>query len=349
MSGFRRIVMSSFLMLLLHFPDSNQYFPIVRAGDEVTLPCANEIEGRDECGGTTWLFRDSKLPAAVTLFEGRQIQNEAKAKSDGLRVTEKCALVIKKVTEEDAGGYTCSQFRSGTYLSDSHVDLSVVTMTEQQDNDEVTLDCSVSHVRCRHSVKWLLQGRDVDKDHREIKTSASLCSASVTFLTSLFSYASRSELFTCEVTDGDTREVQVFPFSPQSSGEDKKPATTKTTTATTTTTTTTAAAKINKKPGEDAGKVTTVSTTWTAVRMRAAGETTNTAPEDNQTEREDNNKGRLRLIIVSVGLAALIITVVTVNIWTRAKGSKAQTEENMIDEDEDEVDYENDGEASASV
>ncbi|XP_033934603.1 uncharacterized protein [Pseudochaenichthys georgianus] len=320
MSGFRRIVMSSFLMLLLHFPDSNQYFPIVRAGDEVTLPCANEIEGRDECGGTTWLFRDSKLPAAVTLFEGRQIQNEAKAKSDGLRVTEKCALVIKKVTEEDAGGYTCSQFRSGTYLSDSHVDLSVVTMTEQQDNDEVTLDCSVSHVRCRHSVKWLLQGRDVDKDHREIKTSASLCSASVTFLTSLFSYASRSELFTCEVTDGDTREVQVFPFSPQSSGE-------------------------------DAGKVTTVSTTWTAVRMRAAGETTNTAPEDNQTEREDNNKGRLRLIIVSVGLAALIITVVTVNIWTRAKGSKAQTEENMeqIDEDEDEVDYENDGEASASV
>ncbi|KAI4790151.1 hypothetical protein KUCAC02_034804 [Chaenocephalus aceratus] len=63
--------------------------------------------------------------------------------------------------------------------------------------------------------------------------------------------------------------------------------------------------------------------------MRAAGETTNTAPEDNQTEPEDNNEGLLRLIIVSVGLAALIITVVTVNIWTRAKGSKAQTEENM--------------------
>ncbi|KAI4795655.1 hypothetical protein KUCAC02_029740, partial [Chaenocephalus aceratus] len=53
--------------------------------------------------------------------------------------------------------------------------------------------------------------------------------------------------------------------------------------------------------------------------MRAAGETTNTASEDNQTEPEDNNEGLLRLILVSVGLAALIITVVTVNIWTRAK------------------------------
>ncbi|KAI4789439.1 hypothetical protein KUCAC02_035244, partial [Chaenocephalus aceratus] len=80
--------------------------------------------------------------------------------------------------------------------------------TEHQGNDEVTLRCSVvSHGRCDHSVKWLLQGRDVDTDHREIKTSQSLCSASVTFLTSLFSYASRSKLFTCELTDGAKRAV----------------------------------------------------------------------------------------------------------------------------------------------
>ncbi|KAF3850289.1 hypothetical protein F7725_020008, partial [Dissostichus mawsoni] len=44
---------------------------------------------------------------------------------------------------------------------------------------------------------------------------------------------------------------------------------------------------------------------------------------------QEKRTSRLRLIMVSVGLAALIITVVTVNIWTRAKGSKAQTEENM--------------------
>ncbi|KAI4800346.1 hypothetical protein KUCAC02_013290 [Chaenocephalus aceratus] len=57
------------------------------------------------------------------------------------------------------------------------------------------------------------------------------------------------------------------------------------------------------------------------------------------------------VIMVCVGLAALIITVVTVHIWTRAKGGKKRMRKNLeqIDEDEDEVDYENDGGASASV
>ncbi|XP_033979748.1 uncharacterized protein LOC117477198 [Trematomus bernacchii] len=293
MSEFRRIMMSSFLMLLLHFSDLKGYSLTVRAGDEVTLPFDNVIHDQDKCESATWSFRHSRSPAAVRLFEDGRIHKEAKAKSDRLRVTQKCSLVIKKVTEEDVGRYTCSQFRSGEQQgSDSWVYLRVVTMTEHQDNDEVTLNCSVStYGGCPHTVKWLLQGRDVDKDHRDIKTSQSLCSASVTFLTSLFSYTSRSELFTCEVTDGSN----VWTFSPQSSGEGKTPA----------------AAKNNL------------------------------------------NSGRLRLIMVSVGLAALIITVVTVNIWTRAKGSKAQTEENMEqndeDEDEDEVNYENDGGASASV
>ncbi|KAK5903177.1 hypothetical protein CgunFtcFv8_006981 [Champsocephalus gunnari] len=57
------------------------------------------------------------------------------------------------------------------------------------------------------------------------------------------------------------------------------------------------------------------------------------------------------LILVSVGLAALIVTVVTVHIWTRAKGGEKRIRNNLEqnDEDEDEVDYENDGGASASV
>ncbi|XP_033994321.1 uncharacterized protein LOC117489243 isoform X2 [Trematomus bernacchii] len=223
MSEFRRIIMSSFLMLLLHFTaaDGKRYSCIVRAGDEVTLPFDNVIDDQDKCESTTWLFSDSRGSAAVTLFEDGQIQNDSKAKSDRLRITEKCSLVIKKVTEEDVGSYTCRQFNnSGQQQGPASVFyLSVVTMTEHQDNDEVMLDCSVKRYgRCDHSVKWLLQGQDVDKDHREKKTSQSLCSASVTFLTSLFSYTSGSELFTCEVTDTFTGEEHLFLFSPQSSG-----------------------------------------------------------------------------------------------------------------------------------
>nr|XP_033934159.1 uncharacterized protein LOC117442270 isoform X2 [Pseudochaenichthys georgianus] len=299
MSEFRRIVMSSFLMLLLHFPaaDGKDYFLTVRAGDEVTLPFDNVMPDQDKCESTKWYFFDSG-GSVVKLFEDGQIHKAAKAKSDRLRVTENCALSMKKVTEEDAGVYLCRQVRSGEQQ-----------VTEHQDNDEVTLRCSVETRRgCGLSVKWLLQGRDVDRDHREIKTSQSPCSASVTFLTSLFSHTTRSEFFTCAVTDGDTGEVRLFPLSPQSSGD----ATTTGTPATDGRT-----SERNKGTGADCKHPEGPAVWW--------------------------------LILVSVGLAALIVTVVTVHIWTRAKGGEKRMRKNLEQNDEDEVNYENDGGASASV
>ena len=99
----------------------------VRAGDEVTLPCDNVIHDQDKCDSTSWYFYYAPNTPAVTLFEDGQIHKEAKAKSDRLRVTEKCSLVIKKVTEEDAGLYVCRQIRSGQQGQTSWVYLSVVT------------------------------------------------------------------------------------------------------------------------------------------------------------------------------------------------------------------------------
>ncbi|KAJ4918899.1 hypothetical protein JOQ06_027757 [Pogonophryne albipinna] len=160
------------VFVFLAAADVKDYSITVRAGDEVTLPCYNVTHDQDNCENTIWLFSEST--ALVRGFEYGKIFNEAKAKPDRLRVTEKCSLVIKKVTEEDALRYTCRQFnKSGERQGpDYPVYLSVVIMTEHQDNDEVTLDCSLkTYGGCIHSVKWLLQGQDVDKDHREIKTS----------------------------------------------------------------------------------------------------------------------------------------------------------------------------------
>ena len=90
-----------------------KYYLTVRPGDEVTLPFDNVIHDQDECESTEWYFSDLPNTPAVRLFKDGQIHKAAKAKSDRLRVTEKCTLVIKMVTEEDAGIYICSQVRSG--------------------------------------------------------------------------------------------------------------------------------------------------------------------------------------------------------------------------------------------
>ncbi|XP_078030113.1 uncharacterized protein LOC144466546 isoform X3 [Epinephelus lanceolatus] len=231
MAEFRQIQMSLFLVTLLQFTAAvtGQFFHTftVRGGDDITLSCENVTDGQDNCDSTTWVFSKSRSTTTVALARGGQIVE--KAKLDRLSVTEKCFLGIKKVTDEDVGCYTCRKLTSEQRTS--AVILSVVTMTEQKDTDEVILTCSVrTYERCAHTVKWLFQGQDVDKDNKDIKTSQSLCSASVTFLTSLYIYTSRYKLFTCAVTDGD--RVQVFPFRSQSSGEDTTTATTESTTTT---------------------------------------------------------------------------------------------------------------------
>lgn len=85
-------------------------------------------DDQDQCD-RTWIFSGSGNTAAVTLFEYGKIKEESKLKSDRLSVTENCSLVIKKVTDEDVGRYSCRQFdKSGRQQGeDSEVDVSVVT------------------------------------------------------------------------------------------------------------------------------------------------------------------------------------------------------------------------------
>ncbi|CAI5684547.1 uncharacterized protein LOC120433127 [Oreochromis aureus] len=189
---------------------------IIRDGGEVTLSCENLKDDQDKCKGTVWIFSNSNTAATLTLFEHGKIHQEAKNKSDRLSVTANCSLVIKKLTAEDAGWYTCRQFRGNPGIQqgpDAVVYLSVVSITEYKDDNTVTLKCSVStYKECKYTVKWLYGNKD-------LKMSQSTCSASVIFTTSDYIYTStNSEMLKCQVTHGGN--VQEFIFRIQSSNQE---------------------------------------------------------------------------------------------------------------------------------
>ncbi|XP_026174215.1 uncharacterized protein LOC113137077 isoform X2 [Mastacembelus armatus] len=294
------IITSLFVMLLIDFPETGQVsfnYIDVRDGDDVTLSCEHVKSDQDKCDKTDWLFSFQRR--TVFIIKQGQIHNGSKSKSDRLSVTENCSLVLKKVTVEDVGRYTCRQFdTSGREQGpDSVVDLSVVTMTEQKLHDKVTFSCQVfRHVHCHQSVKWLFQDKDVDQNNKDLQTSQTVCYATVTFLDSHFIYSSRFKLFKCEVTNTVSGKVQKFSFRRQSSGEETGQDTTTTTTTTKPTTTTT-------KPT----KTTTTTTT------------------NDSTNLPDWGWG---LIAVTVSLAALVIIVLLVQRYKRRTGKKTQTDEN---------------------
>uniref|UniRef100_A0A3Q3QVL7 Ig-like domain-containing protein n=1 Tax=Monopterus albus TaxID=43700 RepID=A0A3Q3QVL7_MONAL len=195
----------------------------VREGDDVTLPCESLRNAQSQCDETRWLFVYLDSRTTVVLVRDGQIERReiSSSKSNRLSVTEKCSLVMKKVTFEDVGRYTCKHRGQ-----DSLVELFVVIseyfhhdvfMTEQKDGDKVTLSCYVSTFYCRHKVKWLYQGQDVDKN-TNLQTSQSDCQATLSFLDSHFISPSRYKLLTCEVTNDVGGKVE-FSFRRQTSGE----------------------------------------------------------------------------------------------------------------------------------
>ncbi|XP_039455179.1 uncharacterized protein LOC120433256 isoform X1 [Oreochromis aureus] len=144
MAAFTWIQMSSLLILMLQFKgttEQHQTDQTVTAGrgHDVTLPCKNVIQGQHNCISTTWLFSDSS--STVSIFEFGQ-NKEAKRKSDRLSVSADCSLVIKKVTDQDVGRYTCRQFktRGGSQEGpDFIIDLSVINSEDVKTTKSTTV------------------------------------------------------------------------------------------------------------------------------------------------------------------------------------------------------------------
>ncbi|XP_069028429.1 uncharacterized protein [Embiotoca jacksoni] len=302
MAAFKWIKMSLFLVLMLQFTaTAGQHLSLFTIkGHDVTLPCENVIPGQHNCDITNWLFVHSNRRSAVHLIKLGQIGLNVGSKSDRLSVTSNCSLVIKNVTDEDVGFYTCRQFKPGQREKYFNIHLSVVKIIHYEVDETVTLDCSVlTYGQCRYTVEWVNTSPDM-------KTSSYQCSTNVTFTTSHVDQKSEFyKLLKCKVRHVETKEEKLFSFSHQTSDEDSTKTTIRPTIQPT------ATKEINTSPGFPY---------------------------------------LLRCIVVSLGLAALVISVVTVNIWTRIKGNQNQKEENTVRNDEDvgTVNYENIGEPSVS-
>ncbi|XP_019201019.1 uncharacterized protein LOC100707140 isoform X1 [Oreochromis niloticus] len=298
----------------------------VRDGDKVNLPCQNRINNHHNCHTTTWLFTDSRSTAAVELVNHGQLKETAK--SDRLSVTAECSLVIKKVTAEDVGRYTCRQFigNPGTQQGpDAVVHLSVVVMTEKKNADKVTLSCSVSTFdRCRHKVKWIHNRRALDRDYSNLKTSQSSCSATVTFLNLTYGHISSSD-FKCSLKRTENNKEQLFTFSHHSSGEETNTATTvKLDTMTTIKELEIMDGSTNLPEINAAATIKLEMMTESGIK----GGLTTKQLEIMNSLRKLPDWSWYRLAIVALGLVALIAAVVVVSIWIRA-GKKAQMDENM--------------------
>ncbi|XP_038587918.1 uncharacterized protein LOC119912700 isoform X2 [Micropterus salmoides] len=223
MVRFRWINVSLFVILVLQFTATGQNFNsfTVRAGDEVTLPCGNVIQNQDNCDGTSWLAsRDIGAAAATELITHGKISKNGifEAKSDRLSVTENCSLVIKNVTVEDVGRYTCRQFKkSGQQQGeDSVVYLSVINIEQYQISYTVGFICSVlTYGKCEHTVEWLYEG-----NKNNMVTSQGSCSATVAFTAPPLSQKSNyCELLKCNVTDNKSGQMLLCSVGPQSSCE----------------------------------------------------------------------------------------------------------------------------------
>ncbi|XP_050927690.1 uncharacterized protein LOC127142646 [Lates calcarifer] len=159
-------------------------------------------------------------------------------------------------------------------------------MTEHEDDDKIILTCSVlTYGDCRYTVEWLKD------DFTVMETSHHYCSASVNIKTSHLT-DQYYKLLQCKVTDIDSKIVQVFNFSLQTSKE---------------------------KTGEGGSGVRPT------IKPGTSEETNNT------TSSPDNNNTPDSLlwlyIVLALGLAALI-TVVLIR-WKKTKGNKTQMDGNM--------------------
>ncbi|XP_056120622.1 uncharacterized protein LOC130097707 [Rhinichthys klamathensis goyatoka] len=78
----------------------------ISSGENVRLPCNNALS---KCKSTTWNYNRFSRSQAVELIAGGKVKDNT-GRHARLSLGSDCSLIIKSVTEEDSGLYTCQQY-----------------------------------------------------------------------------------------------------------------------------------------------------------------------------------------------------------------------------------------------
>ncbi|KAM8725178.1 uncharacterized protein AB9X84_002055 [Acanthopagrus schlegelii] len=139
-----------------------------RAGHDATLSCGRASSSDPTCSHVDWFF-DRDQTQSVTEVSGGKVKLDS-VRAVRLSLDTSCSLIIKNITAEDAGRYSCRQGNNphtdiSTYLSVLTISPSPPDADPKRDA-EVTLECSLfRHIHLHHcpqiSIRWMDETRTV--------------------------------------------------------------------------------------------------------------------------------------------------------------------------------------------
>ncbi|XP_027139754.1 titin isoform X2 [Larimichthys crocea] len=215
----------SILVLQFAAGVSAEYISIYKTpGQDVILPCGTASRSDSSCSIISWFYRRNYFTTFTEVYKGNVEQSSSRAAR--LSLDSSCSLVIKGVTAEDVGLYTCRQSNNGygdvdVYLSLSTTGISAeIIYIYKTPGQDVILPCgtaSRSDSTCS-IVSWLYSRdssetfTDVYKGNVEQSSSRaarlsldSSCSLVINNIT-----AEDAGYYTCRQRDDVNQDVPVF-------------------------------------------------------------------------------------------------------------------------------------------
>ncbi|XP_037101465.1 uncharacterized protein LOC119118474 isoform X2 [Syngnathus acus] len=200
----KMIIRDLFLIFLLQFEVASCYSTEIfaKAGDEVTLPCV-----RTSCAGLNWLYSRDQSSTSTEVRDGRVLSSSPRSQRLSLKAD--CSLLIKRVTAEDVGYFTCKQ--GGQYDFNFVLTVMTVKPSSPQDSDpmrdgHVVLECSLAcwpanDCRCREGgLRWM---NERDEPLPPLRPESNHC---VSFLE--VRPVGRESKYTCQYVDRNEVQVQ---------------------------------------------------------------------------------------------------------------------------------------------